>query len=123
MARRIEVGVAVPKIELVMPDGKVYTWELSMYTISKMAEEDDGLFVMMDELAERFAQRPVETFGELMYMGLAANHPEITRENVLRLIPPSEDLLLALATEMADAMGRSMPRTDTANPRTPGAAM
>ena len=115
--RSIQVAQAVPKLELCMKDGTKYIWEMSLFTARIMAEEDDGTFTCLEEMKQRYNADPAKTLTDMLYYGMRANHPDITREDIERMIPPSAEVMIAIAEELLEAATEGM----TENPQTPGA--
>ena len=122
MARRVMVGQEVPKVELVLGDGRIYVWEMSMYTVKMMAEEAGGFFDYYEGLRARMEGDPLGTLGELLYFGLHAEYPELTREDILRMFPASAEMMEAIVGALVEAGTAGLSEDAGANPRTPGAA-
>ena len=119
----IQVAQAVPTVKIMLADGRTLKWEMSLYTAMKMAQAGGDTFTFMETFQQRLKIDPFGSLGEVLEMGMIANHPELTRDEILRLMPPSVGLVEALIMALNEAMAAGAPEADDDDdPTQPGTA-
>ena len=71
--------------EIVLADGKTY--KLPPRDINTLAALEEAFDCSLDKLRERFEKRQASAFRLLLFTLLKHNHPELTLEDVGKLVP------------------------------------
>jgi len=74
--------------EVELADGKVY--KLSPLNLNVMAKLEDSFECGLDKLMQEFEKKQASSFRKMLFILLQDNHPEITLEDVGKLVPMSK---------------------------------
>ena len=114
MAKRVQVGVEVEVLELEMPDGRVYKWAIDMWTMQLICKEHGGTaFEYIRGLVESYADDPMGSYLELMYIGLMGHHPELTREDIGHMFPPNQQVMESVVEGLISILPDATPVNPT----------
>jgi hypothetical protein len=99
----------VQEIEIRLADGRSLVFALDMAAFALLEDEhEEGAFVFLQSMFERIKTRPVAAFCEVLYLGLRVRQPELTMDELKRIIPFDMDIM----NEIYDALNAFLPSNE-----------